>query len=298
MSKTFISYESSDREKAFKVCDYLEQYGIPCWIAPRDIYAGEYAGEITRAINAADNLVVVCSSSTSRSPHVRNEISLAFSAGCKIVPFMLEDVKLDDSIEYYFAGKQRVYAGKDLSDGMDKLCTVLSGTRLVPEKEPTKGNKRNGRILILIAVLVLAAIAFFGIRQNTLDRPDAPQDQAVELEEPVIVTPPEEVAPDSPKTTVIDTDEDVYSGTFSGTISGGYPDGVGKYVFTECRRIDNHDDRAREASVGDYIIGEWDNGHLIQGKWFDADGNVKELIIIGKAPNPEADHILGKCVTD
>ena len=48
------------------------------------------------------------------------------------------------------------------------------------------------------------------------------------------------------------------------------------------------------AEVGDYIIGEWDNGHLIQGKWYDAKGNAKGSIVIGKAMNPEADHSLGK----
>lgn len=83
-------------------------------------------------------------------------------------------------------------------------------------------------------------------------------------------------------------------GTFSGPKKNGYPNGQGTLTFTQSRKIDTHDEKGRVADKGDYIIGEWENGHLIQGKWFDAQGNPKGSIVIGKAPNAEADHNLGK----
>lgn len=84
----------------------------------------------------------------------------------------------------------------------------------------------------------------------------------------------------------------VKPGTFSGTIRNGRPHGTGTLTFKVARLIDNHDERGRRAEAGDYIIGEWDNGHLIQGRWYDKSNNVKESIIIGRANNPEADNDL------
>lgn len=83
-------------------------------------------------------------------------------------------------------------------------------------------------------------------------------------------------------------------GTFSGTIKEGYPHGTGVLVFTKSRVIDVHDEKERIAEVGDYISGEWDHGHLIQGKWYDSKNQVKGVISIGKAGNPEADRKLGR----
>lgn len=83
-------------------------------------------------------------------------------------------------------------------------------------------------------------------------------------------------------------------GTFSGTLKNGYPHGTGTLTFSVSRRIDSHDQQNRMAQPGDYLIGEWDNGHLIQARWYDASNNLKETIVLGKAMNPEQDHSLGK----
>ena len=84
----------------------------------------------------------------------------------------------------------------------------------------------------------------------------------------------------------------VKGATFSGAVRNGRPHGQGTLTFTSARLIDRHDERGRRAEAGDYIIGEWENGHLIQGKWFDSSNNVKGSIIIGRANNPEADNDL------
>lgn len=62
----------------------------------------------------------------------------------------------------------------------------------------------------------------------------------------------------------------------------GKPHGNGTMTYTQSHLIDSRDDKGRIASPGEYIIGEWDNGHLVQGRWFKKDG-TKEAIIIGKA---------------
>lgn len=43
----FISYSSKDKNVADALCHYLEERGVPCWIAPRDILPGQtWAGAI------------------------------------------------------------------------------------------------------------------------------------------------------------------------------------------------------------------------------------------------------------
>ena len=51
VGKVFISYASRDVGIAQKLCAELETAGLPCWIAPRDVLAGEsYAAAIVQAI--------------------------------------------------------------------------------------------------------------------------------------------------------------------------------------------------------------------------------------------------------
>jgi hypothetical protein len=56
----FVSYASQDVTVANSVVEYLEQHGIKCWIAPRDVRPGAlYADAIVRAINDSKALVLV-----------------------------------------------------------------------------------------------------------------------------------------------------------------------------------------------------------------------------------------------
>lgn len=83
-------------------------------------------------------------------------------------------------------------------------------------------------------------------------------------------------------------------GTFTGKLKDGYPHGTGTLTFQAQRLIDAHDSKNRLAQPGDYLIGEWDNGHLIQARWYDSANNLKETIVLGKCMNPEKDHPLGR----
>lgn len=60
MHKVFISYSSKLSDDAWKVCNYLENRGISCWIAPRNIDPGSsYATQIVNAIRQSVALVLV-----------------------------------------------------------------------------------------------------------------------------------------------------------------------------------------------------------------------------------------------
>ena len=68
---------------------------------------------------------------------------------------------------------------------------------------------------------------------------------------------------------------------FTGTVSGGKPNGQGTMRFTSSHVIDSRDPKGRVADAGDYDIGEWVSGKLVQGRWYGSDNNVKGSIIIG-----------------
>lgn len=71
--------------------------------------------------------------------------------------------------------------------------------------------------------------------------------------------------------------------TFKGTLKNGVPDDVnGRLVFSSSHVIDSKDPKGRVAEPGDYVIGEFSEGHLVQGIWYGSDNVVKGSIIIGK----------------
>jgi TIR domain len=97
----FLSYAAADKATALEVVKGLEDHGIRCWIAPRDIPAGsEYGEQIIEAVKGARVFVVIFSASANTSPHVRREVERAVSAEKTIVPFRIENVEPTGAMEY------------------------------------------------------------------------------------------------------------------------------------------------------------------------------------------------------
>jgi len=98
----FISYSSKDKPTADAICAVMEQQGIRCWIAPRDILPGQqWAGAILRAIAGARVVVLVFSASSNTSPQVLREIERAVHNGAAIIPFRIEDIPFNENLEYF-----------------------------------------------------------------------------------------------------------------------------------------------------------------------------------------------------
>ena len=78
----FVCHASNDAGMAQRAVEVLEAAGVPCWIAPRDIEAGEnYTQAILDALEAAPAIVLVFSSATNDSPHVARELETAVGSG-------------------------------------------------------------------------------------------------------------------------------------------------------------------------------------------------------------------------
>lgn len=97
----FISHAQADKTVADMVCATLEQRGIRCWIAPRDILPGsDWGAAIIGAIRASRVMVVVFSGATNTSPHVPREIERAIGHEIPIVPMRVENIEPSGTLEY------------------------------------------------------------------------------------------------------------------------------------------------------------------------------------------------------
>jgi hypothetical protein len=100
----FLSYSSKDYCVVSKIRSEIENYGIKCWMAPRDIKAGtNYAHVIEIAIRNAKKFVLVLSESSIWSVWVEKELQRAIhhfqhDASNRIMPIWLDyPVDLDDT---------------------------------------------------------------------------------------------------------------------------------------------------------------------------------------------------------
>lgn len=97
----FISHHTSTCLKITQaICNSLENSGIRCWYAPRDV-TGTYAGDIIEAINSCKVFVVVLNQESSLSKHVLNEINAAVECDVAIVPFQISNEMIGKDAQYY-----------------------------------------------------------------------------------------------------------------------------------------------------------------------------------------------------
>lgn len=69
-------------------------------------------------------------------------------------------------------------------------------------------------------------------------------------------------------------------GVYTGKVKNGKPhDTEGRITYKSAHQIESRDVKKRIAQPGDYVIGNFENGHLVSGKWFKSDGNTESLII-------------------
>ena len=100
----FISHSSKDKLIADGICANLEAAGLRCWIAPRDIAAGEdWPTAITTAISQCKVMVLIFSASSNSSRDVGREIILAANHELTIIPFKIDNTEPEPGKQYYLA---------------------------------------------------------------------------------------------------------------------------------------------------------------------------------------------------
>lgn len=166
--KVFISYSSTDKEKADEICEYLEKHGKKCWIAPRDISAGaQYGEEIINGIENSNVVVLIFSKAANESQHVLREVERAVNKKIPVIAFKIENSVLSKSMEYFLLSNQWLDAVDDmqgmlepLSDSIDKIYKLNS--RSVNGDAVTPGNTvraTNKAVPIMLGAVALAIVA-------------------------------------------------------------------------------------------------------------------------------------------
>jgi hypothetical protein len=107
----FISHSSTDKAIADRVLRALEEAGIRCWIAPRDLLPGRsYPAQIVAGIRASRLMVILVSPGANASSQVLREVERAGHHELPLIPFWLERVGLSDDLEFYLSVLHRLEA--------------------------------------------------------------------------------------------------------------------------------------------------------------------------------------------
>ncbi|MBM4024363.1 MAG: toll/interleukin-1 receptor domain-containing protein [Planctomycetes bacterium] len=154
----FISYASEDKNIADATCAKLEEHGIRCWIAPRDVEPGANWGEaIVEAISSSRIMVFVFSSNSNQSQHVFREVERAVDREVTIIPLRVENILPSKPIEFFISAQHWLDAITPPLE--DHLNTLAEKIRLIlgkgtPPPAPLASRKKS---------VLIPAIAFLGV---------------------------------------------------------------------------------------------------------------------------------------
>jgi WD40 repeat protein len=100
--EVFVSYAHTDKATADAACALLEQRGIRCWIAPRDIEPGaDWGSAVITAIKSCRAVVLVFSAAANTSPQILREVERSVHLGVPVIPVRVEDVMPEGALEYH-----------------------------------------------------------------------------------------------------------------------------------------------------------------------------------------------------
>jgi ribosomal protein L37AE/L43A len=191
--------------------------------------------------------------------------------------------------------------------GQDFVCEECkeSMRQVPPPKQSAPLGKIIGIVVAVVIILGGAASYFFIFKKNDSLEPAIVTGGPEIIDEPALVInvdsvsgtevsepPKSEPGEDksikaNPKTDPVDvavtkTTISVKGGSYTGQEKGGKPHGQGTLTYNSRTRISMRDMKERYAEAGQYVIGEFYEGELVQGKLFDTNNDPIESIIVGR----------------
>lgn len=129
--EVFISYASSDFAFAAEVCRYLEENGVACWIAPRDIERDilPYPEALQHGLSQVRAVIVIVSEMANLSVHIPRELDIALERKLVVVPIRLENVLPTGQLNYLLRTCQWLNAFERVKE--DALGELLTRIRKV-----------------------------------------------------------------------------------------------------------------------------------------------------------------------
>jgi hypothetical protein len=102
-----ISYAAEDKAVAEAVATALEQDGLSCWMALRDMVAGaSWAEAVARSIQASQVMVLIFSDHANRSRYVAAEVEQAVASAIPILAYRVEAVQPSGAMAYLLATRE------------------------------------------------------------------------------------------------------------------------------------------------------------------------------------------------
>jgi hypothetical protein len=129
----FISHASEDAAIAATITDYLENNGVSCWIAPRDLTPGrEYSSAIVDGIESSAVFVLVLSENANESIFVKREVERAVSKGKPVFPIRVREVMPSRSLELFISSAHWIDAWKPpMEKYLERLAQSISAAAAV-----------------------------------------------------------------------------------------------------------------------------------------------------------------------
>jgi len=165
--RIFISYASEDASVAERIRTGLEQAGVACWIAPRDIEPGtSFPAAITAAIQECSAQVLLLTVQSNQSRHVLSEVELAFNAGKPILAVLVGKVTPSSDLQYFISTShwfdaESSFDDDDLAKLKVDLEKLQAGERVRVEEARRQTWKRAAILAAgAVALLVIAAAIY------------------------------------------------------------------------------------------------------------------------------------------
>jgi len=138
MGQVFISYSRRDSETVESIISQLEAAGIDAWLDREDIKPGkQWRSQIVEAIDTAEAFILHLSPDSGASDNVLKELNLAEEAlEPFILPIMLKDMKIPDSMRYQLAGTQFIAYFLDPKRGVQDLIAEIQKRRNATADRP------------------------------------------------------------------------------------------------------------------------------------------------------------------
>ena len=199
----FISYASEDAAVADRIRNGLEQTGVTCWIAPRDIEPGtSFPAAITAAIHACRAQVLLLTPQANVSRHVLSEVELAFNAGKPILAVLVGKTTPSPDLQYFISTSH--WFDADVSFDDDDLAKLridfeklLAGERLRVEQDGASRPRTMWRDRRVIAAAMAAAVLLVAGVLYVMSRP-APSSLAPESRNAAVTPTPEPRSTETP----------------------------------------------------------------------------------------------------
>jgi len=138
MGQVFISYSRRDSETVESIVSQLDAEGIDAWLDREEIKPGkQWRKQIVEAIDTAEAFILHLSPDSGASDNVLKELNLAEEAlEPFVLPIMLKDMKIPDTMRYQLAGTQFIAYFLDSKRGVQDLIAEIKKRRSATADRP------------------------------------------------------------------------------------------------------------------------------------------------------------------